>query len=323
VMMYAPWCGHCKKMKPDVDEAAEAFAKIPEVGILKLDCDNADNKVVCGRYGVTGFPTIKTFEKGNAVPNAWEGGRSAEDIVSGMNKLAGTNARIVKPPSAIEYLTPDTFDARVGKDAGTFAFVKFFAPWCGHCKSLAPVWEKLAATFAGEQDVVIAKVDCDAAENKALCGKYGVTGYPTLKSWSQGAEEWDSYSGARELKDLVAYVNEKAGTERLPGGGLDEQSGRHAELDALVKEFIEASESAREAVIAKAEALVGKLSAKLKAIAKFYVSFMKKVVTRGVQFIETELARIQRIIESGSVGPIKLTSFQKRLNILKAFIKGE
>ena len=54
----------------------------------------------------------------------------------------------------------------------------------GHCKSLAPVYEKLARAFAGETSVVIANVDADS--EKSLGESYGVSGYPTIKLFPAG-----------------------------------------------------------------------------------------------------------------------------------------
>jgi protein disulfide-isomerase A6 len=107
-------------------------------------------------------------------------------------------------------LTPDNFDQVVGK--GKPALVEFFAPWCGHCKNLAPVYEQLADAFVHAKDkVVIAKVDADGA-GKPLGQKYGVTGFPTLK-WFDADGKDEKYESGRDLDSLAGFVTQKSGVK--------------------------------------------------------------------------------------------------------------
>lgn len=81
-------------------------------------------------------------------------------------------------------------------------FLEFYAPWCGHCKSLAPKYEELAAVFEGESDVVIAKVDATAEEE--LGRRFEVSGFPTLKIVPKGADRSAiDYDDQRELESMV------------------------------------------------------------------------------------------------------------------------
>lgn len=61
----------------------------------------------------------------------------------------------MKKEGIVYELTEETFDRHIEKGNH---FVKFYAPWCGHCKRLAPVWDMLAEAYAKEKSVTIAKV---------------------------------------------------------------------------------------------------------------------------------------------------------------------
>ncbi|KAL7557474.1 hypothetical protein ACA910_002373 [Epithemia clementina (nom. ined.)] len=97
-------------------------------------------------------------------------------------------------------LTPANYDELTG---GKTVFIKFFAPWCGHCKKMAPDWEKLAEEWDGNDTGLVAEVDC-TTDGKPLCDANGVRGFPTLKYGDPTA--LDDYQGGRSYKDLSKFA---------------------------------------------------------------------------------------------------------------------
>ena len=82
------------------------------------------------------------------------------------------------------------------------------APWCGHCKALAPKYEKAATRMAIKgQSRIFAK--CDATESTVAKNKYEITGFPSLMLFKHGKHIAD-YSGQREVEPLVAYIEKCA-----------------------------------------------------------------------------------------------------------------
>lgn len=107
----------------------------------------------------------------------------------------GTHIQFRGPPSNVMTLTPSTFN-KITMDPSKVVFVKFFAPWCGHCKALAPIFSKLADIFAEEDSVIIAELDAD--KYNPLAAEYGVSGYPTLKVYFCQFFETDFHSWRNE-----------------------------------------------------------------------------------------------------------------------------
>jgi thiol-disulfide isomerase/thioredoxin len=95
--------------------------------------DATENMELADKYGVKGYPTIKYFPKGSTEAEDYNGGRTAETIVSWVNEKAGTSRKVKKAPSAVKDLTAENFEA-VALNPNKAVMVKFYAPWCGHCK---------------------------------------------------------------------------------------------------------------------------------------------------------------------------------------------
>jgi len=108
--------------------------------------------------------------------------------------------------SDVQILTVDNFEhltqASTGATTGDW-FIKFYAPWCGHCKRMSPAWDETAARLAGE--VNVAKVDVTA--NKNLGTRFDVKGFPTLLYIRQGKVY--KYKGKRDADSLVSFIQEK------------------------------------------------------------------------------------------------------------------
>ena len=151
VKFYAPWCGHCKKMAPAWVELAKIYGDDEGVAIADVDC--TQHSGVCSTNGVKGYPTIKAFKGGEEIEK-YAGARDISGFKSAITKYKGAAEKPVvvakvkeeaKPevkaaepvvadgPNAPE-LTADNFASTVA--AGSW-MVKFYAPWCGHCKSMA------------------------------------------------------------------------------------------------------------------------------------------------------------------------------------------
>jgi len=204
-------------------------------------------------------------------------------------------------------------------DGSKHVLAEFYAPWCGHCKSLSPKYEQVGRIFGDEEDVVIAKIDADSPNGKPLGARFEVKGFPTLKWFPKGSTVPDTYEGGREVADFVKYINDKAGTTRNVDGSLDDNAGRLSQLDELVAKLV----AGETAVIEQAKAVVASLETKAKADGEFYIKVMQKYIKDGASFLTKQRERLGRLMSNDNVNSKKLDEFKKKLNIFAAFEKKE
>mmetsp|Transcript_24655 Transcript_24655/g.36317 ORF Transcript_24655/g.36317 Transcript_24655/m.36317 type:complete len:480 (-) Transcript_24655:154-1593(-) len=134
-------------------------------------------------------------------------------------------------------LNDDNFDAAVA--ANEFLLVEFYAPWCGHCKKLAPEWEKAAAALVGEE-AKLAKVDATVATG--LAERFAIRGFPTIHFFKNGKQI--EYGGGRVSNEIVSWVKKQSGPAAKTISTPEELVAAQETDDAIVVGYFSSLDSA-------------------------------------------------------------------------------
>ncbi|KHN84404.1 Protein disulfide-isomerase A5 [Toxocara canis] len=207
VMFYAPWCGHCKKAKPEYAAAAEMLKKEGVDGVLAA-IDATVNRNAAEKIGVDGYPTFAYFKDGKF---AW---KINERTKAGFYKFMKNP---VEPPPPelpwkmqegdVLHLDVNNFKSELKKKRN--ALVMFYAPWCQYCQKAKPFFSEAAHLLSDESRIVFAAVDCTS--EISLCYDYNIRGYPTIIYLSYGKNRID-YSGAHDTQSFIGFLKQ-AGRE--------------------------------------------------------------------------------------------------------------
>lgn len=192
VEFYAPWCGHCKNLKPAYEKAAENMNGLAQVAAI--DCDDDANKRTCSEYGIQGFPTIKVFKPGkNGKPSIqdYQGQRTAKGIVDFL---------VEQIPNHVTRVNSKTVDGFLNEKNETAKAILFTT------KGVAtPLYKALAVDFLGS--VTFAQVRDKETEVLKL---FGVEKVPTFLVLPGGTAEGVVYDGEMKKEAMLKFVGKFA-----------------------------------------------------------------------------------------------------------------
>lgn len=182
--------------------------------LAQVDCSvNGD---LCDANGVKGYPQLNLYRNGEFVEK-YKGNRDFDLLTEYLAKHSPppppppppqAAAVPLNPNGEVSVLNPDNFHRTLEHGP---AFIKFYAPWCGHCKKLAPVWKQLAKIMQGK--VTIAEVDCEAHEK--FCKTQDIGGFPTLVYYPSGGPK-SEYTGGRKLEQLKSFAEKASASATQP-----------------------------------------------------------------------------------------------------------
>lgn len=145
--------------------------------------------------------------------------------------LVFTLASAYNTEDGVVILNRGNFDQAISEF--DYALVEFYAPWCGHCKRLAPEYSQAAEELASSHpEVKLCKVD--AHEETSLAEKYEINGFPTLKFFIKGNSQPIEYNGGRTTNDILNWVRRKVGQVTVEVTSVEEAEKLLSSNEAVV-----------------------------------------------------------------------------------------
>ncbi|KAK6948911.1 hypothetical protein Daesc_008982 [Daldinia eschscholtzii] len=190
VEFYAPWCGHCQNLKPAYEKAARNLEGLARVAAV--NCDEDENKQLCGMMGVKGFPTLKTVrpgKKGKPIVEDYNGPRTAKGIVDAVVDKINNHVKRVTDKDIDSFLSTknDTAKAILFTEKGT----------------TSALLRSIAIDFL---DVItIAQIRDKETKANEL---FGIKSYPTFVLLPGGDKESIVYDGELKKDDMVKFLSQ-------------------------------------------------------------------------------------------------------------------
>ncbi|CEJ54014.1 Putative PDI related protein A [Penicillium brasilianum] len=192
VEFYAPWCGHCKNLKPAYEKAAQNLNGLAKVAAV--NCDDDEIKPFCGQMGVQGFPTLKIV-----TPSKKPGKPRVEDYQGARTAKAIVDAVVDRIPNHVKRATDKDLDKWLGQNEERPKAILFTEKG-----TTTPLIRALAIDFLGAIDVAQVR-----DKESASVERFGVSEFPTLVVVS-GNEEPKVYEGELKKQPITDFLKQFA-----------------------------------------------------------------------------------------------------------------
>uniref|UniRef100_A0AAF5PVN3 Thioredoxin domain-containing protein n=2 Tax=Wuchereria bancrofti TaxID=6293 RepID=A0AAF5PVN3_WUCBA len=192
IMFYAPWCGFCKRLKPEFSAAADQLKG--KIVLAGMDLTYRGNEVIAKQFSIDGYPTLEYFEDG-IHKFRYKGQNSKDGIIEWLKNPVEQDSSLSPEEEEISWaetitevvlLSDETFDEFVAEHRSVLVLI--YAP-CIHCKMVKPEFIRAADRLKRDGiDGVLAAVD--ATTNIKIAERYKVEGYPTFAYFKDGKFAW-------------------------------------------------------------------------------------------------------------------------------------
>ncbi|KAG1682621.1 Protein disulfide-isomerase [Nymphon striatum] len=131
----------------------------------------------------------------------------------------------------VKVLVSSKFD-EVVFDKSKDVLVEFYAPWCGHCKQLEPIYNELGDKYKDNNEILIGKMDSTVNELEHT----KIQSFPTIKLYQKETNKVIDYNGARDLENLMKFVESGGASQKKPEAESEEEGAEEEDAEAQPKD---------------------------------------------------------------------------------------
>ena len=196
------WCGHSKEFQPTWNKFSDIIKSYENIKAIDIKCDLDENINFCSQFKVTSVPSIIIVRNNELTP--YEGSRTVEGLLNALkinvnNSELDNQVKLNNNENEIEnkFMLLENNDVKI-------KVYNFNTVWCKYSRDFQPEWNVFVNSLKTSDGIKAIDVKCDNEENKELCKKYDIPGYPSIVIESDNKTE--IYDGERSALAIRKHL---------------------------------------------------------------------------------------------------------------------